>query len=173
MRTILAVATSLLLTPLSAQFLPPEPSAVGRELHYSLSDRAYVAIFVILPGHGVALLYPFNPPSTQESAGDHYVTLQSAAIRRDERIQALMSEGDQADRALLFLVASRQPLRLAPYLTRQDALDSALGPAVQRSESMDAVTAGLVRLVANVSNADDIAYDLDQARDVIPRRARR
>jgi hypothetical protein len=156
--------------PLSAQFLPPESTHLTREFRYALNDRAYVAVFVILPGRGVALLYPFNPPSTLDMAGDHAVSLQSASVRHDQRASALLAEGDEADKPYLLLVASRQRLRVDPYLTRQEALDSAIGPAVQRGTSLDAVMTGLVKLIANVTSGDDIATDVDQARSVIPSR---
>jgi hypothetical protein len=87
-------------------------------------------------------------------------------VRREQRVQALLSYGEQADQTYLLLVASRVPLRLSPYLSRQDALDSAIGPAVQRGLSMDAVVTSLVKLVVHVSSA----YDVDQSRSVIPRR---
>ena len=173
MRTALApfaVLAAVFMAPLSAQLRPAEPNARTRELRYSLSDRAYVAIFVILPGHGVALLYPFNAQTAPEPAGDHDIPIESANVRHEQRVQALLSNGDQADETYLLLIASRVPLRLSPYLARQDALDSAIGPEVQHGASMDAVVTGLVRLVVNVSSADDIAYDVDQSRSVIPRR---
>ncbi|HSY84409.1 MAG TPA: hypothetical protein VK807_21780 [Gemmatimonadaceae bacterium] len=166
----LAALATVLMAPLSAQFRQPEPHFQTRELRYSLSDRAYVAIFVILPGRGVALLYPFNAPTTPEGAGDHAIPLESASLRREQRVQALLADGEQAGQAYLLLVASRVPLRLTPYVSRQDALDSAIGPAVQRGLSMDAVVTSLVKLVVNVSSADDVAYDVDQSRSVIPRR---
>jgi hypothetical protein len=162
--------------PLSARFLPPDRAATTRQFGYTLNDRAYVAVFLIVPGRGVVVLYPFNPPSTLEVAGDHVVPLQSAGIRQEQRLAALQSQGEQAgaspllDGSYLLLVASRQPLHLDPYLTRPEALDSALGPTVQRSGSMDAVVTGLVRVVANVRSADDFAYDVDEARAVIPKR---
>ena len=144
MRTPFLLAAALLTAaphrepPLSAQFLPPDHTAVIRELRYSLSD--------------------------------HAVPLQSAVIRTEQRANALLAEGDSADKTYLLLVASRQPLRVDRYLTHPDALDSAIGPAVQRSQSMDAVATAIVRVVANVSSAGDIAYDMDLTRRVIPRR---
>ncbi len=166
----LAIFVALFMAPLSAQFLPPQPNTVSRELHYQLSDRAYVAIFVILPGHGVAILYPFNSETQPENAGDHAIALESAGVRHEQRVQALLSNGDEADETHLLLIASRQPLRLDPYLAHQDALDSAIGREVSRGASMDAVVTGLVKLVANVSSTDDFAYDVDQTRSVIPPR---
>ena len=173
-RPIFLAAAALLMRqaagPLSAQFLPPDPSSTTRELRYSLSDRAYVAVFVILPAHGVAVLYPFNPPSASESAGEHFVPLQAAGIRHEERAAALVSDGDQADKTYLLLVASRTPLRVDQYVTRPETLDSAIGPEVQRSTSTDAVVASIVKLVVHVSSADDVAFDVDQTRAVIPGR---
>src|SRR5579872_7520495 len=112
MRTLLVVAASLLMRqasePLTAQFLPPESQgSVTRELRYSLNDRAYVAIFVILPSRGVGLLYPFNLPSTQEGGGEHIVPLQSADIRQQQRAAALLvPDREHVEGAYLFLVAS-------------------------------------------------------------------
>ena len=166
----LAALATVLMAPLSAQFRQPEPHFQTRELRYSLSDRAYVAIFVILPGRGVALLYPFNAQTAPEPAGDHDIPTESANVRHEQRVQALLSNGDQADETYLLLIASRVPLRLSPYVARQDALDSAIGPEIQHGASMDAVVTSLVKLVVNVSSADDVAYDVDQSRSVIPRR---
>ncbi len=45
--------------PLEITLLPPPPS-VDREFSYLLNDRAYVAMFVISPEHGVALLCPYD-----------------------------------------------------------------------------------------------------------------
>jgi hypothetical protein len=172
MRTLLVALLSLWMSkaPLSAEFLPTQPSDQSRQLHYSLNDRAYVAIFVILPGHGVALLYPFNEQVSPESPGDHGVPLESASIRHEQRVDALLSNGDSADKTYLLLVASRQPLRLAPYIKRQQALDSAIAPEIRRSSSADAVVTGLVNLIAKPATADDFAYDLDLTQSVIPPR---
>jgi hypothetical protein len=171
MRTTLVALLALSMQPLSAQFLPTQASDTKRELHYSLSDRAYVAIFVILPGHGVALLYPFNAQTASENSGDHAIPLQLGESHHEQRVQALLSNGDEADKTYLLLVASRQPLQIAPYVAHPDALDAAIDPAVLRSSSTDAVTTALVNLVAKPANPEDFAYDLDDTQAVIaPRR---
>ena len=94
--------------PSSIHLLPSD----GSYLQYELSDPAYVAAFEVYSGGGAELLYPYASSDYAEVVGMHVHELSYLTDEVEERQALLASYPLQASWACVYVVASRQPLRL-------------------------------------------------------------
>jgi len=100
--------------PLAARLLPPD----HRTLNFVLSEPAYVTIFEIVPGRGVSVIYPapFDVGATRSlSTGSHAVFAVPMNVGRWFYSDLPMSVA-AARPTFLYMIASREPLRIDPVL---------------------------------------------------------
>ncbi len=140
--------------PLSIHLLPSD----GSYLQYELSDPAYVAAFEVYSGGGAELLYPYASSDYAEVVGMHVHELSYLTDEVEERQALLASYPLQASWACVYVVASRQPLRLDGFATHPLALAASLG---YHSVSMTNPEAGLAPILDSErpANPGDWATD--------------
>ena len=134
---------------------------VGYGLGVRLNRPAYVAMFEILPGQGVGLLYPaYSAEQAYFPSG--FTTLPSHGVRRyDSYFTGGISRYTRGEPRFYFLVASRQPLRSIARFQRSDgAIRSVLGLSAYSTFNYRQVMDDLVQAVVPYQGDEDWTTDV-------------
>jgi hypothetical protein len=130
--------------PLAARLLPPD----HRTLNFILSEPAYVTIFEIVPGRGVSVVYPapFDVGASRAlGAGSHAVFAVPYNVGRWFYSDTPVAPSSPT---FLYMIASREPLRIDEVLRNPAALRRTVGfvSFTQSNEqrTMDALDARFV-----------------------------
>lgn len=108
--------------PLAARILP-----TSQNLAFSVNRPAYVAIFEVVPGQGVGLVYPSRgSQSGLLSAGYHRPLVGDGSFRWAYNRGYAASYASARPR-LLYMIASQRPLRIDRFVNSPTALRSTLG----------------------------------------------
>lgn len=138
MRKILAL---LLLLPLAGCALNSSPVAVREapltasifplagQLSFNLSRPAHVAIFEVVPGRGVGLMYPFAPAQDRVLQAGFHQPFFGLSDFRWGYLPALPLYNDFGGPRVYYLVASERPLDLDRLIRNPTALRSEFGIA--------------------------------------------
>jgi hypothetical protein len=140
---------------------PPMP---GGAVRFTLARPAYVALFAVIPGEAVRLLYPADPSQRirRFAAGSH-----TRATRRgfDDRPRLATMSGTPPGARYLYLVTSSRPLRLDAALGWGGGELRSAAPVQgrwldPRAYDVDATLEGLFDLVVPDLDGADVATDL-------------
>lgn len=190
MRTLLSLGLAALLAGCALQSSPPydrpEPSGYsyddgplrarlmssGGRLEVMTSRPAYVAIFEIVPGRGVGLLYPaYYGEDNSVQAGLNTILISRSRLYYREFL-SYNGMGGQPMPRYLYMVASDAPLRLTQFIDSPGALRRTLGLQQFASLSpyslMDQLSGMILPYGARGDWADDVltiwperSYDTD------------
>lgn len=139
--------------PLEARIAPGDHSS--RQVRFHLSRPAYVAVFEVVPGAGVTVLYPSRGSAGRRlRSGWH-----SPSAHAARSAWRYGSRGDGRPR-YLYLLASDRPLRIEPFARSPSALRRALGPHAFAGHDPRRTMAMLDDLVLGAG------FDQDWTRDV-------
>src|SRR4051812_24281024 len=114
--------------PIKARIVPD-----GNWFGVELNRPAYVAVFEILPGRGVGMVYPQTERTSSYGRSDAFrpagfSSLRTPTTRRYDWYDLSRTSRYASDEpTYYFLVASRQPLRISRFQRSPDALRTVLG----------------------------------------------
>ncbi|MFL5575922.1 MAG: hypothetical protein ACJ79S_08150, partial [Gemmatimonadaceae bacterium] len=111
--------------PVAIRLFPPH----GRTVSFSLNRPAYVAVFEVVPGQGVSLLYPAAyqyDPARPSDAGLNVALLAPFNLGRTFYL-ASSSRASAARPSFLYAIASESPLDIDEILRRPSELRSRIG----------------------------------------------
>lgn len=113
-------------TPLRAWISPPGPVGLHGVVGFQINRPAHVAIFEIVPGRGVGMIYPsFSGDAAFLPAGYH-TTWRGLASHRWGYMPSLVYSSSAQPR-FLFLVASEAPLRVSNFAASPMGLRGTIG----------------------------------------------
>ncbi|MGI8548032.1 MAG: hypothetical protein ACR2M1_11980 [Gemmatimonadaceae bacterium] len=143
-------------SPIAVRLLPP--LAESREpVRYVVSEPAYVAVFVVIPGSGVRLLYPDVDQNRLQSAGYHFESLATSHVDND--IYHVVLGPTLGGPRYLYIVASRYPIDVERFVHRPARLASTIGYRAARSFDADVAIDALLDHVVSLGGAD--SWDAD------------
>jgi hypothetical protein len=145
---------------------PPVAVTIARveesRLLVSTNQPAYLAVFEIVPGHGVTLAYPTSPRQRRAAlAGSHWLTVSrwSDADERYDRVSRSDRQG-YSERHL-YVLASERPLRLTDDAFNDDYLRTVVvGSRAMRAASPYETIAALSRRFVPPEKDEDWGEDL-------------
>lgn len=142
---------------LSVKLLPPAPES-DDPLRFVLSEKAYVAAFMVYPGAGVRLLYPTtDSPERLWRAGFNRDPLMGVQFDNDA-YHVVLGPGISGP-SYLYIIASRKPLDVARYVHRPMRLALAVGEHESRSFYANVALDAVVDHAVSVG--DDDSWDSD------------
>lgn len=115
--------------PLTARIYPSQPDSYlsQGDLRFTLSRPAYVAVFGVVPGRGVGLMYPSFPTQRQMlSAGFHQPIISNTFFRWGY-LPSTAFAGRYSQPRFIYLIASERPLDIGRFVVNSMALRSTLG----------------------------------------------
>ncbi len=140
----------------TVKLLRPSP-ATREPLRYVLSEPAYIAVFVVVPGSGVRLLYPEVDQSRLQYAGYHSEPLFGAHF--DDDIYNVVLGPGTGGPSYLYIVASRYPLDVGRFVHRPSRLATTVGYKSARSFNPDVAMDALLNRVVSLGGSD--SWDAD------------
>ena len=128
------------LSPPDVRLLRPDRG----ELRFSIDEPLYVALFEMQPGRGVRLIYPADDaqPERKLAAGWQTVAVPTVDVLASEPGTRL-GQGPLSPR-VVYVVASRRPLGIAPGRRSPGALATSMGLGDFRSENAGAQARGVI-----------------------------
>lgn len=139
--------------PLDARITSGDPAS--RQVRFQLSRPAYVAVFEVVPGGGVSVLYPAGADAGRRlRSGWHSPSVWSR--RGGWRYGFWTYNGPR----YLYLVASEHPLRVDRFVRSPGALRHALGPNAFASHNPRRTMAMLDDLVLGASTDQEWTSDV-------------
>ena len=141
--------------PLAARIVPD-----GSWFGIQLNRPAYVAVFEILPGRGVAMVYPTY--GREDAFFPHgYSALRTPNARRYDWYDVSYSGRYQgSEPRFYFLVASRRPLRVSRFERSPGSLRSVLGYSAYSTLNYRTVMNDLVNVIVPPQSEDDWTTDV-------------
>lgn len=168
-RPLAVLAVSLLLAACAGRAGPPSGTSPGsRPLHarilpghdglaFSLNRPAHVAVFEVVPGRGVGLVYPSYPAQGEMLSSGFHRPLLSGSQFRWAYLSTPVSPNQSR---YLYLVASERPLDIDAFVHSPTALRSTLGVRRFAAWNPHALLDELDSLVVPASLPGDWTSDL-------------
>lgn len=145
--------------PLSARIIPASSSR--GDVTFSLSRPAYVAMFEVVPGRGVGLVYPSYAGQRQQlSAGYHNPFFGNSNFRRGYIGASSFQNERYGQPRYIYLIASERPLDIAEFINDPLALRNALGMRHFASTNPYSVLEEIDALVLRSVSAEDWTSDV-------------
>ncbi len=144
--------------PLAARITPRG----GSDLSVDLNRPAYVAVFEILPGQGVGLLYPrYGSEDAYFPTGLSSLDLRNTTRDYNWYSSSLTGSYSRGDPRFYFLVASRRPLRISRFQRGGgNALRSVLGLSAYGAVNYQSVMNDLVGAIVPDQPNEDWTTDV-------------
>lgn len=158
--------------------MPPVGVAIvrvdERQMLVSTNQPAYLAVFEIVPNHGVTLVYPASPAQRQFAlTGSSWLNVSWRSARGlmdDDARDAYGRRRGAPAVHHVYVLASERPLRLSASAFDDRALATMLGPHLTRAEDPYETMAALSRRFVPPGRDEDWGedvYTMDVARPVV------
>ncbi|MBV9110862.1 MAG: hypothetical protein JO306_15735, partial [Gemmatimonadetes bacterium] len=141
--------------PLDARIVPD-----GSWFGVEMNRPAYVALFEILPGRGVAMVYPTNGQRDEFYPAGYSAFRTPGSRRYDWYDTGYSGRYMDNEPRYVFLVASRRPLRVSRFIESQGSLRTVLGYSSYTAMNYRTVMNDLVDIIVPPQADDDWTTDV-------------
>lgn len=141
--------------PLEARIVPD-----GSWFGVEMNRPAYVALFEILPGRGVAMVYPTNGQRDEFYPAGYSAFRIPSTRRYDWYDTGYNGRYLDDEPRYVFLVASRRPLRVSRFIESQGSLRTVLGYSSYTAMNYRTVMNDLVDIIVPPQSDDDWTTDV-------------
>ena len=144
--------------PLSVRMLPPDNGM----LRFLTSEPAYVAVFEIVPDHGVSMLYPAFNDTRVSAVGLNTAFIPSHVIGRSyyASTQYYNAAASLSKPTYLYVIASKSPLPVREIQRSPVSVRATLGWRSFLAHDLSGTLDDIERLVAGSLPEDDWSSDL-------------